>query len=134
MKIDLSPYFDKEIAIVINAFLKYRDIWKQKDIAYLGHKDKWPTITFIPEILYYEEKGINVAVPWLGLKITTQYELEDAMRIVLDTLSFIGLKPFKDEDAFKYHFSKPKSFENLISVKCYVNLHYQEGYWYNHVL
>ena len=134
MLIDLSSYIDKEIVILAQRFVKTHQ-WLREGFIYLSHKDKWPSITMIPDILYYSQDNRDVAIPWLGLKaVTLKDNLEEAIKIILDTLENIGIKPFMDEDAYKKYFTRPKYEENLVSVTCYVNTHYINGYWYNHTL
>jgi len=42
-------------------------------------------------------------------------------------------KPFKDEDAYKQHFSRLETLSE-IEISFYLNPHYPDGYWCNHTL
>ncbi|KKM75959.1 hypothetical protein LCGC14_1384940 [marine sediment metagenome] len=139
MKIDLSPYIDNEINIVAERLVK-TGLWIREDICYLTcsldhYTDNLPSIILSARILYYKEEMHDVAVPWMGLSITTQEgNLDTVITMLLNTLKEIGLKPFKDEDSYNLYFTIPKLHEGLISVTCYVNTHYGNGYWENHTL
>jgi len=145
MKIDLSPYIDKEIAIVRDRLnLIPKSIWMitgLNKLSYTGYPC-WPTLLLKPRILHYSEKGIRVAVPWLGIQVVDlRFKIDTSAQVVINNLKLIELCPFIDENALMSCFTYPKKVEpcnlvdiSLVEIECYVNIHYPEGYQENNIL
>lgn len=131
-----------------------------KDIGFTTYPDsrneEWKTsigITIYPELLsYYSDeqrhRGFGwIYEIWLAVRTTVNIDenvdnqqdgeiLRNVADYLLSEIEKIGWKSFKDEDAFKGYFSRPEINKNLgsVSINCYLNKSYPNGYWSNHTL
>lgn len=88
----------------------------------------------------YDRLWIKKQVPWIAFHFDLNKNLTDNER--LDILKWLSekinqgdYKPFKDEDAEYYYFTKPISVDNnYYRYKFYLNTDYPKGFGDNHTL
>jgi len=138
MKIDLFSEIEKDIKRIIRIFVE-RGNSTQEDYNFI-RTPFGVGITFNPKLLCYREIYSDKLVSkiWIEGRIEVSEDRKNAVAVKMkEYLKEIGLRTFRDEDAFYGIYSHPEKiddWERFVRFSFYVNPDYPDGCWDNHVL
>ena len=144
--IDILPETEFDIALIVKMFENLG--WKNTQAPATGaiiEKRLFPlgkeVIAIFPSILTYTNENkkwcqrIWYACRIIVNKLRGKLDIDKVTAIMEEYFKDEGFfyKPFKDEDAYRGHFSL-KETTSEYQLSFYINPYYPEGFWSNHTL
>jgi len=149
MKINLEEVIKFDISLLRKMFILEGFNLQEENYIVKEIDGKEVSITLYPELLSYEyvyRPGVygdtkvveDTTAVWIACRTNCfkggfKDKYEFAKFIKNNIFENLPIKPFKDEDAIGHHFRETRH-DDTIELAFFLNPHYANGWWENHVL